>query len=151
MPPDAAKLGKRIRRLRVDLSLSQKELAQLAGVHLNQVHAWETGRHVPGLRARKPLATALKIEPEILYYEGTERDAVIAEAATNVMVRVTRDAAATLTQRLSAARGLVKKPAGGEDAASRQLAEFRQMMEEADKDLTRILAEIDADERATGA
>ena len=67
------------------------------------------------------------------------------DVATDVMLSVARREDASPTQRLSAARGL-KDKALARKSDDDAMAQFRQMMEKADAELTVLLAELDAQE-----
>ncbi len=145
MTTDAGIIGRRIRLLRMAKGWTQSELAAKTGVKLNQVHAWEKGRHVPMLQRRPIVAQVFGVQPEVLFCVGEERDFVMEETAANVMLTVARKEDASPTQRLSAIRSMrlnASAAKGNEDA----MVEFRRMMQDADDDLTRILAEIEAEE-----
>jgi len=54
-------MGKRIKRLRLGLGLSQSQLARKAGVATVTLQAWEHGRRTPLLSAAVLLADALEV------------------------------------------------------------------------------------------
>src|SRR5580704_14990933 len=112
---------------------------------MNQVLAWEKGRHTPAVQRRTRLARALGIQPEVLFLVGEERSLAMEDAAANVMLTIARKDEASPAQQLSAARGLLPKP-GKRDGKEEAMAEFRRTMEEADADLTRILHEVEAED-----
>ena len=61
--------GKRIRRVRRDQELSQRELAQRAGLSLNTVSLIERGRRTPGVDTLARIARALGVSPGELIEE----------------------------------------------------------------------------------
>lgn len=67
-------LGRRIRRQRRNLFLTQEALAAALGVDQANVSRWETDVCVPALRHRAALAEALMISPAILF-AGVEDEA----------------------------------------------------------------------------
>ena len=59
--------GKYLFRLRKNLGLSQEELAERVGVHLNTISQWENGIYAPKTEKIKKLAKALNVtELELL-------------------------------------------------------------------------------------
>ena len=59
--------GKYLLRLRKNLGLSQEELAERVGVHLNTISQWENGIYTPKTEKIKKLANALNLtEAELL-------------------------------------------------------------------------------------
>ena len=60
-------MGERLRRRRLDLALSQAELAQAAGVSRALVGAVEQGRHAPSVEAAVGIARALGTTVEALF------------------------------------------------------------------------------------
>jgi transcriptional regulator with XRE-family HTH domain len=142
MSHDASVIGRRIRLLRMNKGWTQTELARASGVSLNQVLAWEKGRYIAAVQRRPVVASALGVRPEILFFSGEERAMLLDDTATDVMLSVARKQDASPTQRLSAARGLKSKPSAGKSGDD-AMAEFRQLMEKADADLTVLLAEFE--------
>lgn len=55
------KLGKILKQRRIDLNLTQEELAELLGVSRMTVSVWEHGGNLPSLRNLTALETALKL------------------------------------------------------------------------------------------
>jgi transcriptional regulator with XRE-family HTH domain len=147
MTTDAETIGRRIRRYRQSRGWTQKELAAKTGVHLNQVHAWEKGLHVPAVQRRPRIAGAFGVQPEILFAVGAERSEALEDLATDVMLSVARAPDASPTQRLSAARGL-KSKAESAKTYDDAMADFRAMMEKADEELTEILKECELEENS---
>lgn len=66
MTPSKRRLGKRIRRLRQDLKLTQPELAELMGVVPSSVSEWESGHTSPTFDRLIRLADVLKVEVSAL-------------------------------------------------------------------------------------
>jgi DNA-binding transcriptional regulator YiaG len=64
--------GGRIKRARLRLDLSQKQLADRLGVSVESIGNWETGRREPQLRWRA-LADALEVQVEWLLDGDTEQ------------------------------------------------------------------------------
>ena len=59
--------GKYLLKLRKNLGLSQEELAERVGVHLNTISQWENGIYTPKTEKIKKLANALNLtEAELL-------------------------------------------------------------------------------------
>jgi transcriptional regulator with XRE-family HTH domain len=150
MTDDAEVVGERIRRWRINTGLTQRELAQAVGVHMNQVLAWEKGRHTPKVQRRPAIARALGVQPEVLFAVGEERVRCLEEAAQNVMLSIARKQDASPAQQLSAARGLMPKPATDVTTdAEAQLAAYRAGMDQLDSALARLQKKLDADENGT--
>jgi len=65
-------IGKRIKKLRIEKSLIQKDLAKATGLHWTWLSQIETGRRAPTLKVLCRLAAVLKVEPaEFLVEEKT--------------------------------------------------------------------------------
>jgi transcriptional regulator with XRE-family HTH domain len=62
----AVELGRRVRRRRHFLDLSQETLALRAGVHRTQVSLWENGERMPLTSTLVRLAGALEASPDQL-------------------------------------------------------------------------------------
>jgi transcriptional regulator with XRE-family HTH domain len=60
-PAPAEPIGQRVRRLRVDRSLTQRQLAEQAGVSVEAVHTIERGRKYPRRSTVHLLAVALGV------------------------------------------------------------------------------------------
>ncbi len=71
-----ATVGDRIRRLREQRLLTQRELAERAGIGPVTLHRIESGKVVPRLRTLRRLAEALGIPPEALapHNRASEQD-----------------------------------------------------------------------------
>lgn len=62
MTPGQA-IGRRVREVRRELRLTQRQVAQLAGLHVPTVVRIERGAHEPTLTTVWTLATAMGVEP----------------------------------------------------------------------------------------
>lgn len=60
-------------RLRKTQSLTQPQLADLAGLHVNQVRRYEAGSAQPSLDGLKKIALALHVSLDELVFEAHER------------------------------------------------------------------------------
>lgn len=58
---DGAKLGKRLRALRLEAGLTQAELARRTGIHRPNIARVEAGRHTPSLETLARLASAIGV------------------------------------------------------------------------------------------
>jgi transcriptional regulator with XRE-family HTH domain len=60
--------GQQLRRLRTSLKppMSQKELAELLGVHVTTISRWENDQVLPALDQARPLARALRVPVELV-------------------------------------------------------------------------------------
>jgi putative transcriptional regulator len=58
--------GQRLHRLRITAKLTQRQLAEAAGVPLSSLQNWEIDRREPGLRPAVRLAKALGVSVEDL-------------------------------------------------------------------------------------
>jgi len=63
---DRREFGERLREIRLDCSLSLKQLAGRAGVSLSALGRYERGRTVPGLDVAAALAEALDVSIDYL-------------------------------------------------------------------------------------
>lgn len=59
-------LGKRLRRLRRDLDLTQEDVALATGVQARSLRDWEAGKHMPSIASLNKLATLYGISMEDL-------------------------------------------------------------------------------------
>src|SRR5436190_21051377 len=59
--PEQPSFGEVMRRLRQEAGLSQAGLAAAAGVHLRQIHRYESGEQQPALDVAQRLAAALAV------------------------------------------------------------------------------------------
>ena len=61
IPIDRARLGARLRELRLEAGLTQAELARRTGIHRPNIARVEAGRHTPSLETLSRLATAIGV------------------------------------------------------------------------------------------
>ena len=61
IPIDGARLGARLRELRLEAGLTQAELARRTGIHRPNIARVEAGRHTPSLETLARLATAIGV------------------------------------------------------------------------------------------
>lgn len=61
------KVGKRIKKARKDLNLTQEELAEKVGMHYTTISRIETGDSNPPVQTIAKIAKALKISPSELF------------------------------------------------------------------------------------
>ncbi len=61
IPIDGARLGARLRELRLEAGLTQAELARRTGIHRPNIARVEAGRHTPSLETLSRLATAIGV------------------------------------------------------------------------------------------
>jgi len=71
-------ISDRIRRLRIQKGISQKEFADQVGLHPAQYNRYEKGENVPATETLGKLADALGVSVDYLY-EGETEDAIIAD------------------------------------------------------------------------
>jgi transcriptional regulator with XRE-family HTH domain len=62
-----------LRRLRRERSLTLQQMADLVGLHLNQVRRYEIGESQPSLEALKKIAVALSVTTDDLIFGAAER------------------------------------------------------------------------------
>lgn len=62
-----------LRRLRRDHNLTLQQMADLVGLHLNQIRRYEIGETQPSLDALKKIALALSISTDALIFDDAER------------------------------------------------------------------------------
>ena len=60
-PMDGARLGARLRALRLEAGLTQAELARRTGIHRPNIARVEAGRHTPSLETLARLAQAIGV------------------------------------------------------------------------------------------
>ncbi|MEM6961961.1 MAG: helix-turn-helix transcriptional regulator [Myxococcota bacterium] len=68
-PIDGAKLGARLRELRLKAQLTQAELARRTGIHRPNIARVEAGRHTPSLETLSRLATAIGVSTTLVLSE----------------------------------------------------------------------------------
>ena len=67
------KFGEKLRKFRLDKGLEQSELAKAAGIHVNTISNYESGKTYPKNRATyTTLATILGVDPSELHNEDDE-------------------------------------------------------------------------------
>jgi phage repressor protein C with HTH and peptisase S24 domain len=62
-------LGRRIKQLRLEKNLTQKELAKRSGLHWTSISSYERNLETPSYRTIVKLAEGLRVEPEALFRE----------------------------------------------------------------------------------
>jgi len=77
-------LTNRIRELMEARGLTQKRLAELAGVGPEQVSHWLAGRYVPSTASIRRLAQALEVSADTLFRESTEPEDAHAASVASV-------------------------------------------------------------------
>ena len=63
----------RLIALRRDKQLTQQEMADVIGVHVNQIRRYEAGATQPSLEVLKKIAVTLHVSIDSLVFEQTER------------------------------------------------------------------------------
>ena len=71
-------ISERIRRLRIQKGVSQKEFADQIGLHPAQYNRYEKGENIPATEILGKLADALNVSFDYLY-EGEKEDAITAD------------------------------------------------------------------------
>lgn len=66
-------LAKRLIALRREQGLTQQQMADTLGVHVNSLKKYEAGQAQPSLEALKKIATALHVSTDFLLFEKDER------------------------------------------------------------------------------
>ena len=66
-------IGERLRRLRKKAGLTQEQLAEAIGVHLNTVCLWEKGEYTPKTQSIKALAKALGVSEADLLNDSPQQ------------------------------------------------------------------------------
>jgi DNA-binding XRE family transcriptional regulator len=67
---DGARLGARLRELRLAAGLTQAELARRTGIHRPNIARVEAGRHTPSLETLARLASAIGVSTTVVLAEG---------------------------------------------------------------------------------
>lgn len=62
--------GKLVRDRRLELDMTQADIARRVGVDTSAVGFWERGATKPVRKYRKPLAKALGLDPLVLFPDG---------------------------------------------------------------------------------
>lgn len=65
--------GERLVVLRRERKLTQQALSELVGVHVIQIHRYESGVSQPSLEVIKKLAVALSVTTDALLFDSDER------------------------------------------------------------------------------
>lgn len=65
--------AERLAALRKEKKLTQQALADLVGVHVIQIHRYESGASQPSLEVIKKLAVALSVTTDELLFDTSER------------------------------------------------------------------------------
>lgn len=76
-------IGENIRALRKERNLTQQELANMAGINVQTVRSYESGKYKPKREAIQSLARALQATPE--YLQGLERRHVVVPGRLNIV------------------------------------------------------------------
>lgn len=66
-------LGRRLSALRKERGLTQQALGELTGVHMMQIHRYESGGSQPSIDVLKKLARALRVSSDELLFDEEER------------------------------------------------------------------------------
>ncbi len=66
-------LRERLIDLRKDQGLTQQQMADTIGIHVNSLKKYETGQAQPSLDILKKIALALHVSTDFLLFEGHER------------------------------------------------------------------------------
>ena len=66
--------AERLTTRRKELGLTQQSLADLAEIHMMQVHRYESGSTQPSLEVLKKLAIALRVSADQLLFDDEERE-----------------------------------------------------------------------------
>ena len=67
-------LPARLIALRKERSLTQQQMAEAIGIHVNSVKKYESGQAQPSLDVLKKIALALNVSTDFLLFEEHERD-----------------------------------------------------------------------------
>ncbi len=67
-------IQERLISLRHDKQLTQQEMADTIGVHVNQIRRYEAGATQPSLEVLKKIAVTLHVSIDSLVFEEAERD-----------------------------------------------------------------------------
>jgi len=93
---DDAHVGSRIKRLRRDLGLTQKQIAKIVGVTGAQFHRYETGSTRVAASRLIAIATALHVRPEVLM--GTAASRPEADVPTRSQIGADADSLVELVE-----------------------------------------------------
>ena len=78
-----AVFGEILKRLRLERSLSQQELADLVGVHVRQVSKYEMGTSLPTLERIRRMAEVLDVSADDLVFGSSKRKKPAADSLKN--------------------------------------------------------------------
>lgn len=78
------KTGRLIRRLRERRGMTQRELAQAAGLGESALRSYELGARYPKERHFEPLAKALRVRPEVFVVDEIENELQLIHALFNL-------------------------------------------------------------------
>lgn len=101
LPAEKAKLGALIRAKRLDLGMTQKELAQLIGTHQTSIKDWERGICAPNVKIAPRLATALGLPlSDVLLTGGRNRISALC-ALRGITIKALAEQLGTQNQNLA--------------------------------------------------
>lgn len=66
-------LQDRLKELRKERGLSQQELADQIGIHVNSIKKYETGQAQPSIDGLRRIAQAFQVSADYLIFDGHER------------------------------------------------------------------------------
>ena len=66
--------AKNLRKYRKEAKLTQEKLAEICGTDHRYIGQIETGTRCPSLEYVEKIATALKVEPYLLFFEGNNKE-----------------------------------------------------------------------------
>lgn len=66
--PTAISIGTNIKKVRKEKGLTQRKVAENAGISISQLSSYENGKQMPGLPTLANLATALDTSLDQLYF-----------------------------------------------------------------------------------
>jgi DNA-binding XRE family transcriptional regulator len=146
MKPDAVMIGRRIKRLRVALAMSQKELAEKAKISETAVIHWEKGRNVPSHRLRQAIATALDTTVEDIFLDRAEQIEAARDSAVRTSMRILNNEKSPPAAINAATNAFVRAKAPKEKSGSALEEEIRQEMRTARDEFFRKLARLRSEE-----
>jgi transcriptional regulator with XRE-family HTH domain len=85
---DLFSLGKRLRVLRTERDLSQRDLARLAGVSTNSVSLIERDQISPSVSTLQNLASALNVKVSFFFDDEVQQDVLLVKAAQRPSISV---------------------------------------------------------------
>jgi len=146
MKPNANVVGQRIKRLRVALAMSQKELGKQAQVSETAVINWEKGRNVPAHRLRQAIAKALGTTIDDIFLDRAEQIEAARDGAVRKSMKILNDDAASPAAVNAATNTFVRVQTTEEKSVSAREEELRQEMRAARDEVLRKLARLRAAE-----